>query len=169
MRTELKGYDTRVLLSDEPWSRGIQRLIVGEREIPFLLPALSGHHFFTGVWPPPPGAIDYEPHESPGALTRTNTESGLLEAKVDPDFKIPKRGVESVPRVSRAGKTGAAKKQQTFLRTVRTSSRSGALRPLEDLDLQELGMVENKLADKLASQQRAQDRGLSLSYLRWNR
>jgi Domain of unknown function (DUF4037) len=71
MQTELSRHHTRVVLSDAPWSRGIQRLVVGEDvEIPFLMPALSGHHFFTGAWPPPPGAVDYEPHESPGTLTR---------------------------------------------------------------------------------------------------
>ena len=70
MLVKLNGVDTQVVLSDAPWTRGIQRMTVGEHEIPFLLPALCAHHFFTGAWPPPPDAIDYEPHESPGSLAQ---------------------------------------------------------------------------------------------------
>jgi hypothetical protein len=74
---ELNGNDTQILLSDEPWRRGLQRLRVKGREIPFLLPALSGHHFFTGLWPPPPETIDYEPHESPGSLQQVSATRAI--------------------------------------------------------------------------------------------
>lgn len=70
MPIKLSGYNTEVTLSGKPWQRGVQQFVVNGLEIPFLLPALSAHHFFTGVWPPPPDAIDYEPHESPGVLQR---------------------------------------------------------------------------------------------------
>jgi hypothetical protein len=77
MRLELHGHDTRLLLSDEEWNRGIQQLVVEGREIPFLLNALSGVHFFTGAWPRPAQAIDYEPQVSPGTLTRVSERSAL--------------------------------------------------------------------------------------------
>jgi Domain of unknown function (DUF4037) len=80
MRIELNGRDThtRVVLSDEPWNRGIERLIVADgREIPFLLNALSGVHFFTGIWPRPADAIDYEPQVSPGELTRLSDKRAV--------------------------------------------------------------------------------------------
>lgn len=63
MNVELNGYNTRLLLCAEPWKNGILRLVVGEKvEIPFLVPALTCHHYFTGVFS---SAAPYEPHTSP--------------------------------------------------------------------------------------------------------
>ena len=43
MQVELNGHDTRLLLSSEPWSKGIRKLVVaGNIENPFLVPALTG-------------------------------------------------------------------------------------------------------------------------------
>ncbi|MDE0012837.1 MAG: DUF4037 domain-containing protein [Candidatus Poribacteria bacterium] len=68
MNVELNGHNTRLLLSAEPWNNGILRLIVGENvEIPFLMPALTGHHYFTGVFS---SKAQYEPHSSPATLTQ---------------------------------------------------------------------------------------------------
>jgi len=88
MRIELKGYNTRVLLSDEPWDRGIKGLIAGEREIPFLLNALSGHHFFTGAWPP---TSQYEPHQSPGSLKRISEKIAVWHQPETPYTQVETR------------------------------------------------------------------------------
>ena len=64
---KIQSHNTQLDLSAELWSHGIGRLAVGEAEIPFLIPALTGHHFFTGAWPPSASngfalaAVDYEP------------------------------------------------------------------------------------------------------------
>jgi hypothetical protein len=76
MPIELRGHDTRVLFTDE--HSGMNRLIVGEDlEIPFLIAPLTGEHFFTGVWPPPPDALGYEPLSSPASFTRTSEGSAV--------------------------------------------------------------------------------------------
>lgn len=77
MQIELSGMNTLVVMSSEPWNRGLRRIVVGDKEIPFLLPTLAGHHFFTGGWPPPSNAIDYEPHESPGSLKKLSNVSAM--------------------------------------------------------------------------------------------
>ncbi|MCC7409072.1 MAG: DUF4037 domain-containing protein [Phycisphaeraceae bacterium] len=77
MLTQLSGHNTEVVLSSEPWNRGLQRIVMEGREISFLLPALCGHHYFTGIWPPPADAIEYEPHVSPGSLTRLSDQSAV--------------------------------------------------------------------------------------------
>ena len=70
MQLELTGHATRVTLADE--RSGIHRLVMGDDlEIPFLIPPLTGEHFFTGRWPRPADAIDYEPMSTRGSLTRT--------------------------------------------------------------------------------------------------
>ena len=91
MILELTRNHTKVTLSDEPWQRGIQRIVVEGKEIPFLLPALTGHHFFTGAWPPPPEAIDYEPHISPGYLTRRSAGSALWHQPATPYTQVETR------------------------------------------------------------------------------
>lgn len=94
MRIELDGHEThtRVVLCDEPWDRGIERLIVADgREILFLLNALSGVHFFTGVWPRPADAIDYEPQVSPGELSRTSAKSAVWHQPETPYTHVETR------------------------------------------------------------------------------
>jgi hypothetical protein len=94
MRIDLVGHEThtRVVLCDEPWNRGIERFIVADgREIPFLLNALSGVHFFTGVWPRPADAIDYEPQVSPGELSRTSAKSAVWHQPETPYTHVETR------------------------------------------------------------------------------
>jgi len=100
MQIELQEKDTRVLVSSESWNRGLKRIVVGDKEIPFLLPALSGHHFFTGIWPPPSNAIDYEPHQSPGSFEKLSDISVVWHQPKTPytqietfiEFKIVETG-----------------------------------------------------------------------------
>jgi hypothetical protein len=96
MQVELSGSDTTVILSDRPWQRGIRSMVVVDKEIPFLLPALSAHHFFTGTWPPPPEAIDYEPHESPGSLTQDSPTSATWHQATTPYTKVETRIVYQI-------------------------------------------------------------------------
>ena len=89
MQIQLTSAHTQLLLSDEPWNRGIQQLnIIDEAQdnsqLDFLLPALSGHHFFTGVWPPPANAVDYEPHESHATLLCLRHDDGLAGSRRPP-------------------------------------------------------------------------------------
>lgn len=79
MQIELSADNTQIQLSDQPWQRGIQKIRIDKGVFPLLLPALSGHHFFTGVWPPPSNAIDYEPHISRGQLTQTSARSAVWQ------------------------------------------------------------------------------------------
>ena len=89
---QLQGFDTRVDLSAAPWGQGIAKISVHEKyEIPFLLPALSGHHFFTGVWPRPAHAIEYEPHECPGYLIRHSDTSASYHQPTTPYSKVETR------------------------------------------------------------------------------
>jgi hypothetical protein len=87
MRIELNdpGTHTRLQLSDVEWGRVLQRLSVGEEEIPFLSPVLMGHHFFTGS---PASAGAYEPHESPGTLTRTSDRSATWHQPETPHTRV---------------------------------------------------------------------------------
>jgi len=86
---ELKGFDTQIQLSAENWKQGITKIKVGgQDQIPFLLPALSGHHFFTGIWPRPPNAIEYEPHECPGYLVRLSETESCYHQPTTPYSKV---------------------------------------------------------------------------------
>ena len=89
---QLQGFDTQVELSAATWGQGITKISVHEKhEIPFLLPALSGHHFFTGVWPRPAHAIEYEPHECPGYLIRHSDTSASYHQPTTPYSKVETR------------------------------------------------------------------------------
>ncbi len=91
-RVQLEGYGTQVEVSGVSWNEGISRLVIdGDKEIPFLLPALSGHHFFTGAWPPPANHIEYEPHESPCHLTRHSDTRASYRQPTTPYSKIETR------------------------------------------------------------------------------
>ena len=71
----LRGYDTAVTLSRE--HGGIEKLVAPEgAEIPFLIPALTAEHFYTGAWPRPQNIVDYEPLSSAITWPRhTETEA----------------------------------------------------------------------------------------------
>ena len=91
-KLELKGFDTEVELSAENWNQGITSIRVhGQEEIPFLLPVLSGHHFFTGIWPPPKDAVEYEPHQCPGYLVRRSNTSAVYHQPKTPYSKVETR------------------------------------------------------------------------------
>jgi hypothetical protein len=52
---------------------------------------LSGVHFFTGVWPRPADAIDYEPQVSPGELSRTSAKSAVWHQPATPYTHVETR------------------------------------------------------------------------------
>ncbi|HEX2035637.1 MAG TPA: DUF4037 domain-containing protein [Chloroflexota bacterium] len=95
MELELRRGVTYLLLSDEPWKGGIRRLVIGtaarQREIPFLSGALAGHHFFTGEWPPAPGAVDYEPQQAPATLTRLAQDTAVWHQGPTPATHVETR------------------------------------------------------------------------------
>ena len=97
MGVELVRPDTRVVLGDAPWERGIRRLVVrrgtggAEAEIPFLAGAVAGHHFFTGAWPPPAGAVDFEPQVSPGTLVRVGADRAVWHRPPTPHTRVETR------------------------------------------------------------------------------
>ena len=89
MQVELNGHNTRLLLSAEPWKKGILRLIVGENvEIPFLIPALTGHHYFTGIFS---SEAQYEPHSSPAVLTQTSETQAVYHQPETPYTHVETR------------------------------------------------------------------------------
>ena len=89
MQVELNGHNTRLLLSDEPWNNGILKLVVGEGvEIPFLGAALTGHHYFTGVFP---SEAQYEPHRSPGSLTQRSKTLAIYHQPETPYTHVQTR------------------------------------------------------------------------------
>jgi len=65
-------------------------------EIPFLVPALCGRHFFTGAWPPPPDAIEYEPQESPGSLSQTSDTRACWHQPATPYTRVETRIVYEI-------------------------------------------------------------------------
>lgn len=82
MQVELNAHNTRLLLSAEPWKKGILRLVVGENiEIPFLVPALTGHQYFTGVFS---SEAQYEPKSSPAVLTQTSETQAVYHQPETP-------------------------------------------------------------------------------------
>ena len=90
MPIELRGHDTRVVLPDH--GGGIRRLVFGEdREIPFLMPALVGEHFFTGAWPLPQDAIDYEPMSAPSWFDQTSETTAVWHQPETPYTHVKSR------------------------------------------------------------------------------
>jgi hypothetical protein len=90
MPIELRGHNTRVILPEQ--GAGIRRLVLGEGgEIPFLMPALTGEHFFTGVWPPPQGAIDYEAMSAPSWASQTSETTAVWHQPETPYTQVETR------------------------------------------------------------------------------
>lgn len=78
MQIELQSHNTHVVLSDEACNRGILQLVVADREIPFLLPALAGQFCLKDAWPHACNAMDAEPQRAPASLTQVTNCSALL-------------------------------------------------------------------------------------------
>lgn len=87
MALELVAHDTRAVISRE--HGGIERLVApGGAEVPFLIPALTAEHFFTGVWPRPANALDYEPLSSAGSAVRVSGNAAEWRQQATPYCRV---------------------------------------------------------------------------------
>ena len=101
MQIDLNAHNTKVALSGASWERGIHSIEVDGRKMPFLLPAMGAHHFFTGVWPLPSDHVDYEPHEAAGRLERLaegkaewhQPETAYSKVEIRLGYEIVEQGV----------------------------------------------------------------------------
>ncbi len=90
MGLELVAHDTRAVISRE--HGGIDRLVApGGAEIPFLIPALTAEHFFTGAWPRPANAVDFEPLSSAGSAVRVSASAAEWRQQATPYCRVETR------------------------------------------------------------------------------
>jgi len=90
MALELVAHDTRAVVSRE--HGGVERLIApGGAEIPFLIPALTAEHFFTGAWPTPANAVDFEPLSSAGSAARVSASAAEWHQRATPYCRVETR------------------------------------------------------------------------------